>query len=75
MTIDCLYYLKSGDKIQYVDMYGNLRTLIYIRNTGLVMALKDKQYSLQQLFLDEFNKMVHVPLNIWIYTGIVPRKV
>lgn len=72
MYTNHLYSLNAGDKVLYQDLHGKGREITYVRDTGLVKAIKGEDYVLQQQFIDELGAVVHVPINAWKFLKSSP---
>lgn len=69
INLDKLFNLKPGDVITYKDNNGLDRKVTFVKNVGLVKAIRGEGEALQQQFEDEKGNIVHIPVNAWKFLG------
>lgn len=62
--------LNPGDVVNYTDLHGAKRRLVYVATVGFINAIKGLGSSLQDQFIDERGCIMHIPTNVWAFTGI-----
>ena len=67
-----LLRLKQGDYICYWDLNGIFHKLKFLHCKRLVNSIRNLPASPQQQFEDERGATVHIPVNVWEFTGVRP---